>query len=138
MSMPSFPENGANMTREQALTMVIASIAMEESALSRILDAEGDKLRYILDRCWDSCDCPETAKDILAANQSVTQLLEAVAQNQAILRCKLALAIEAGGQLPPVPPCPPPEPPCPPKPPKPCCPKPSRRSFSQPLELDLP
>ena len=30
MSMPSFPPNGADMTQEEALTMIIASIAMEE------------------------------------------------------------------------------------------------------------
>lgn len=43
MSMPSFPSNGADMTREDALTMIIASIAMEELALSHILNAEGDR-----------------------------------------------------------------------------------------------
>ena len=122
MSMPSFPKNGANMTREQALTMVIASIAMEESALSRIIDAEGDKLRYILDRCQEAGGCEEAPKEILEANESVTRLLDAVAQNQAILRNKLALALEAGGGCPPEPPCPP-KPPCPPPcPPRPPCP----------------
>ena len=40
MSMPSFPPGGANLTREEALTMIIASIAMEELALSHILNAE--------------------------------------------------------------------------------------------------
>ena len=44
MSMPSFPPNGADMTQEEALTMIIASIAMEELALSHILNAEGEKL----------------------------------------------------------------------------------------------
>jgi len=48
MSMPSFPPNGADMTQEEALTMIIASIAMEELALSHILNAEGEKLQYIL------------------------------------------------------------------------------------------
>ena len=47
MSMPSFPPNGADMTQEEALTMIIASIAMEELALSHILNAEGEKLQYI-------------------------------------------------------------------------------------------
>ena len=124
MSMPSFPKDGANMTREQALTMVVASIAMEESALSRIMDAEGDKLRYILDRCREACGCPETPKEILEANESVTRLLDAVAQNQTILRNKLALALEAGGCCPPDSPCPPPHPPMPPCPPAPCPPAP--------------
>ena len=48
MSMPSFPPNGADLTREEALTMIIASIAMEELALSHIINAEGEKLQYIL------------------------------------------------------------------------------------------
>ena len=51
MSMPSFPPNGADMTREEALTMIIASIAMEELALSHILNAEGEKLQYISQPC---------------------------------------------------------------------------------------
>ena len=126
MSMPSFPKDGANMTREQALTMVIASIAMEENALSHVIDAEGDKLRYILDRCREACGCEETPREILEANESVTRLLDAVAQNQMILRNKLALALDARGGCPPDPPCPPPcppVPPFPPIPPGPVCPE---------------
>ena len=46
MSMPSFPPNGADMTQEEALTMIIASIAMEELALSHILNAEGETTIY--------------------------------------------------------------------------------------------
>ena len=131
MSMPSFPKDGANMTREQALTMIIASIAMEECALGRVIDAEGDKLRYILDRCWEAGSCEETPKEILEVNESVTRLLDVVAQNQTILRNKLALALEAGGGCPPNPPGPPPcppMPPCPPTPPGPVCPE---KSFIQ-------
>ena len=132
MSMPSFPENGANMTREQALTMIIASIAMEESALGRVIDAEGDKLQYILDRCQESCGCCGTPKEILEVNCSVTRLLDVVAQNQMILRSKLALALNAGGGCPPDPPCPSP---CPPIPPGPPCPEPSIKSL---MQLKLP
>ena len=119
MSMPSFPTDGTNMTREQALTLVVTSIAMEENALSRVIDAEGDKLRYILDQCQEAGG-EETPKEILEANESVTRLLDAVAQNQAILRSKLSLALSAGCGCPPDPPCPPPCPPVPPCPPAPC------------------
>ena len=112
--------------------MVVASIAMEESALSRIIDAEGDKLRYILDRCREASDCEETPKKILEANESVTRLLDAVAQNQTILRNKLALALDAGGGCSPEPPCPPP---CPPLPPGPPCPEPLQKSL---MQLRLP
>ena len=51
MSMPSFPPNGADMTQEEALTMIIASIAMEELALSHIINAEGEKLNI----SWGLC-----------------------------------------------------------------------------------
>ena len=122
MSMPSFPKDGANITREQALTMIIASIAMEESALGRVIDAEGDKLRYILDRCRESSNCEKTLKEIMEVNASVTRLLDTAACNQAILRSKLDLALSAGGGCSPVPPCPP-MPPCPPEPPGPLCPE---------------
>ena len=81
MSMPSFPPNGADMTQEEALTMIIASIAMEELALSHILNAEGEKLQYILGTLpgTSPCACPH---DVLAVNKSVTALVEAVTQNQ--------------------------------------------------------
>ena len=75
MSMPSFPPNGADMTQEEALTMIIASIAMEELALSHILNAEGEKLQYILGTLpgTSPCACPH---DVLAVNKSVTALVE--------------------------------------------------------------
>ena len=131
MSMPTFPPKGADLTREQALTMIVASIAMEESSLSRIIDAEGEKLRCIIEK-MDPCACPE---DLLEVNRSVTKLLDVVAQNQLLLRNKLALALDAGEPCCPKPcpnpcpkPCPPacpPERPCPP-PERPPCPKPQK------------
>ena len=70
--MPSFPQNGANMTREEALTMIIASIAMEELALSHILNAEGEKLQYILGTLPGAspCACPQHAAVLHYDSQS--------------------------------------------------------------------
>ena len=110
--------------------MIIASVAMEEHALSRVIDAEGDKLRYVLDKCRETCG-GRTPKEILEVNCSVTRLLDAVAQNQMILRSKLALALGACG-CPPEPPCPSP---CPPMPPCPSCPESSQKSI---MQLRLP
>ena len=104
MSMPSFPPNGADLTREEALTMIIASIAMEELALSHILNAEGEKLQYILGTLPGAKPCAGP-QEVLAVNRSVTALLEAVTQNQMLLKNKLERALDA---------CPPPAPPCPP------------------------
>ena len=104
MSMPSFPPDGANLTREEALTMIIASIALEELALSHILNAEGEKLQYILGTLPGAKPCAGP-QEVLAVNRSVTALLEAVTQNQMLLKNKLERALDA---------CPPPAPPCPP------------------------
>lgn len=109
MSMPSFPPGGANLTREEALTMIIASIAMEELALSHILNAEGEKLQYILGTLPGSKPCAGH-QDVLAVNKSVASLLDVVAQNQMLLKSKLEKVLEVCP--PPAPPCPPPAPPC--------------------------
>ena len=106
------------MTREEALTMIIASIAMEELAMSHILNAEGEKLQYILGTLpgTSPCACPQ---DVLAVNKSVTALVEAVTQNQMLLKNKLAQVLEFC----PLPPSPPPD--CKPEPgpcPPPCRP----------------
>lgn len=103
MSMPCFPPDGAGVSRCQALTMIIASIAMEELALSRIMDAEGEKLNRLLgDPCID-------IQGVLAANLSVTALLEAIQKNQALLKGKLeaVLAVDCPCEPPCPPPCPP-------------------------------
>ena len=47
MSQPSFPQN-ANFTREDVVNQILSSIAMEELGLSHIINAEGEKLQYIL------------------------------------------------------------------------------------------
>lgn len=114
MSMPSFPPCGADMTKEEALTMIIASIAMEELALSHIVNAEGEKLQYVLGTLPGSCKPCASTQEILAVNKSVASLLDTVTQSQMLLKGKLEKALEAGGREPePEPPRPcPPGPPC--------------------------
>lgn len=118
MSMPMFPPVDSDLTREQALNMILASIAMEELALSHILNAEGEKLQYVLARAHRK-ECRDT-KEILAVNDSVTALLEGVLQNQMLLKGKMEKVL-AVLPKPCEPPCP--EPDCEPCP-WPCCPSP--------------
>lgn len=116
MSMPEFPVPNPEMTQEQALHMILSSIAMEELALSHVINAEGEKIQYALGSHGNT-SCPADMADILAVNQSVTSLLEMVMQNQLLLKNKMEKVLEhlPKPPAPPVPPCPP-EPPCPPKP----------------------
>lgn len=99
------------MTKDEALTMIIASIAMEESALSHIINAEGEKLQYVLGTLPGGPKTCASTQEILAVNKSVTGLLDAVMQNQMLLKNKLERTLEASGTMHPEKPCPC-EPPC--------------------------
>ena len=105
MSMPSFPQNGVDMTREEALNLIIACIAMEELALSHILNAGGEHLQFILGTLPGT-----SSQDVLAAHKSITALIEAVTHNQMLLKNKLDHVLEfvPHPPAPPQPPSPPP------------------------------
>ena len=124
------------MTREEALTMIIACIAMEELALSHILNAGGEHLQFILGTLPGT-----SSQDVLAAHKSITALIEAVTHNQMLLKNKLDHVLEfvphppepSQPAFPVQPPSPPqPTPPSPPSPPQyavpwpPACPDPYR------------
>ncbi|MCI8809655.1 MAG: collagen-like protein [Oscillibacter sp.] len=95
MSMPSFPVVDPPIGREDAVNQILSSIAMEELGLSHILNAEGEKLQYILGTLPGLSGPPATVSDVLAANESVRDLLEATVQNQLFLRAKMQGALEA-------------------------------------------
>lgn len=130
MSMPEFPKPDPDLTQEQALTMILSSIALEEAALSHIINAEGEKIQYVLSR--SSCGWASSGlEDVLAVNKSVTNLLEMVMQNQLILKNKMEKVLEYLPPPPPRPPRPllPPALPTPPCPREPACPFGSSASF---------
>lgn len=48
MSLPTFPDENLSINREDAVNYILTSIAMEELALSHILNAEGEKIQYVI------------------------------------------------------------------------------------------
>ena len=118
MSLPEFPKPDTILSRDQALDAILTSIAMEEVALSHIINAEGEKIQYILKSARankaDVCD-------VLKVNESATALLEQVNDMQMTLKNKLRWALKYLPK-PEEPPCPKPKPPHPE--PKPPCPRP--------------
>jgi len=99
MSLPTFPIDPASLTRDDAINQIISSIAMEELGLSHILNAEGEKLQYLLGTLSGvSGPVGVTVDQILAANASVTSLLGAAADNQQALTDKLQSALSASVQ----------------------------------------
>lgn len=93
MSLPKLPEPNPNLTQEQALLMILSSIALEEAALGHIMNAEGEKIQHVLNQV--SCgDYAANFNNILEVNKSVTNLLEMVQQNQIILKNKMEKILE--------------------------------------------
>ena len=95
MSLPSFPNVNPPIQREDAVNQILSSIAMEELGLSHILNAEGEKMQYILGTLPGLSGPAATVKDVLSANESVRGLLETAVQNQIFLKGKMQGALDA-------------------------------------------
>ena len=72
-------------TRTQAITDVIESVALEETALSHILNAEGEKIQKMV-AMQDA-----TPEILLATNKSVESMVNAVSRLEMILQSKLSV-----------------------------------------------
>jgi len=117
MSMPAFPKPESILSRDQAINAILASIAIEETAIGHVIEAESEKIQYVIERAKVSnCGCADMQK-ILEVNRSVANLIEKATAMQIVLKDKLATVLK---YLPPHPH--PPKPPYPPIPPKPPCP----------------
>lgn len=98
MSVPNFPQDITKINWEEAMSMIVASIAMEELALSHILNAEGEKLQYVLGTLHKERKCCVSTEQILKVNESVERVLEKIETNQLLLKGKLDLAVKAHQQ----------------------------------------
>lgn len=95
MSLPTFPSISPPLTTKDSLNMILTSVAMEELALSHILNAEGEKLQYVLGTL-DGCQNKKANnEEILAVNKSIKSMLDSISQNQMILKSKMECAVEA-------------------------------------------
>jgi len=97
MSMPTFPDHTNTPDRKEVINQIISSIAMEELALSHILNAEGEKLQYVLGTLPGSDGLNPSIDDIVKVNDSIKDLIEAVTFSQMFLRAKFkdALSMES-------------------------------------------
>lgn len=84
MPNPTFTMPERYINREQAITDIIESVALEEAALSHILKAEGDKIHRFL----EMARCPS---DLLLINKSVQSMISAITVLQGILHAKIEL-----------------------------------------------
>ncbi len=83
MGMPVI--SSSNITRSQAITDIIQSVALEEAALSHILNAEGEKIQKMV------AMADATPEILLQTNKSVESMVDSVAQLETVLKQKLDL-----------------------------------------------
>ena len=94
MSMPTFPQIDPPLTREGSLNEIIASIAAEELSLSHILNAEGEKLQYVLGTLPGLGEAA-TLTEVMQINQSVQDTMSNIMEQQMLLSGKLSAAMTA-------------------------------------------
>jgi len=86
-----------DMDREKAIDLLIASVAAEEFALAEIIDAEADKVNFVVGMLKDSCHEPKeapTIDELLEINEAVGNVLKKVIEKEILLDFKLESAIE--------------------------------------------
>ena len=95
MSLPSFPSLTPPITRDDAINLILSSIAMEELGLSHIINAEGEKLQFVLGTIPGITSPSATIDDVLDVNDSIRKVLNSTIQNQALLKSKMQSALES-------------------------------------------
>ena len=94
MSLPTFPPIEPPLSREGSINEIISSIAAEELSLSHILNAEGEKLQYVLGTL-PGLETATALDEVMQVNQSVQETLSSVMEQQMLLTGKLASAMSA-------------------------------------------
>lgn len=82
MGMPVITPSG--VTRCEAITDIIESVALQQAGLSHILNAEGEKLQKAIENS-------ATSEELLEVNSSVESMINSIARLELILQNKLAL-----------------------------------------------
>ncbi|HPW00180.1 MAG TPA: collagen-like protein [Oscillospiraceae bacterium] len=95
MSLPSYPTISPELTRGDAINMLLSSVAMEELGLSHVLNAEGEKLQFILGTIPGLMGDAPTLSEVLEVNEDVRGVLDSSAQNAALMSSKMLAALRA-------------------------------------------
>lgn len=84
-----------SLTRDDAINLILTSIAMEELGLAHIINAEGEKIQYILGSLPGVSSPVATLSDVLNMNNSVRETLREIGKKEWILTDKLDLILRA-------------------------------------------
>ena len=89
MAMPNIPDITPNIDidRDDAINLILVSIALEEIALAHIVNAEGEKIQAAL-------ELAENIDDLETINRSVERTLRSVIKKEMLLQFKLEDALD--------------------------------------------
>lgn len=93
MGMPTIPPQPHRPCLHQTKIDLLESIALEEIALSHILNAEAEKVQAFVGDCLSFPTKPSN-REIIALNQSVNQVVETVLMKEWLLLRKLQSVLE--------------------------------------------
>ncbi|SEG81737.1 hypothetical protein SAMN04487919_13179 [Bacillus sp. ok061] len=78
------------ITPGQSISLIVASIALEELALAHIINSEAEKIQFLLGTLSTGVTPPPTTlPDLLTLNNSVRQTLQTVVKQEMLLQFKL-------------------------------------------------
>lgn len=91
MSMPNIPDitPEITLTKQKVVNLLLTSVALEELGLANIIDAEGEKIRAVIDD--DSCHGLE---DLISIDKSVQTTLRDVIKKEILLEFKFENILE--------------------------------------------
>ena len=94
MSMPNIPDinPNINISRNEVIDLLLASIGFEELSLAHITNAEAEKLQYVI-------ASNPTFDELLKINKSVEQMLKSTIKKEILLQFKLENVLEIIDEL---------------------------------------
>ena len=95
MSLPNFPELPLDFTFDDSIFQILSSIAMEEIGLSHIINAEGEKIQYVLGTLPGMSGPAATIDEVIQVNDSVQEMLRSISFSHMFLNSKMTDAMRA-------------------------------------------
>ncbi|CAM4154642.1 hypothetical protein [Lederbergia lenta] len=78
-----------SIDRDDVINLLLASIALEEIGLAHIINAEAEKIQYVLGTLPGSPSPSATMADLIQINNNVQSTLETVIKKELLLGTKL-------------------------------------------------
>lgn len=83
-----------SIDRDDVINLLLASIALEELGLAHIINAEGEKIQYVLGTLTTPPNTTVELDDLLSINDNVQSTLEVVLKKELLLQTKLKNIID--------------------------------------------